>query len=319
MEKLYIDKHYLSPKLDSIEDRLKRFDILQSEANTVRENDKALIKSMFRNFYNRNLNVGIGFQRAYGSILSGDYFDLIKLPDGNYLFVFADISGHGLPAYTTLVRLRSAITMAVKEAEMVFRNSDVVNTTLLVRDICSKFTDIMDESNSDDFACVNFTFISNINDRFRLRFYNRSMLFPIIIRKNPGSAVEIISLNHGENGWVPRTGMILGSNIRRLTGEGYLDTPQCEYMLGECDSVLFFSDGITEAYNPDIEKDAHGTPAGEDFGERKLMGIIGENIALEPQEIINRVFDTVYEYIGHPGHQKDDMTAVLIDFPSSGE
>ena len=97
--------------------KLRQFALLDAEANTIRERDKFLIKGLFQNFYGKKLNVGIGFQRAYGAILSGDYFDLIKLPDGNYLFIFADMSGHGLPAYTNLVRLRSAITISISHRE----------------------------------------------------------------------------------------------------------------------------------------------------------------------------------------------------------
>src|SRR4030042_217177 len=104
-------------------DKRKQFEILDAEASSIRERDKVLVKSLFQNFYNKELNVGIGFQRAYGSILSGDYFDLIQLPDGKYLFIFADMSGHGLPAYTNLVRLRSAITISISEARRIYKQS----------------------------------------------------------------------------------------------------------------------------------------------------------------------------------------------------
>ncbi len=56
---------------DDEREKLRQFNILNAEANTIREKDKVLIKSLFRNFYSKKLNVGIGFQRAYGSILSG--------------------------------------------------------------------------------------------------------------------------------------------------------------------------------------------------------------------------------------------------------
>ena len=206
---------------NSDRDKLRQFEILAAEANTVREKDKVLVRGLFRNFYHKRLNVGIGFQRAYGAILSGDYFDLIKLPDGNYLFVFADISGHGLPAYTTLIRLRSAITMAIQESKRIFRKTDTIDTDFLVKDISSKFTDIMDESNSHDFACVNFTFIYNEHDKFHLKFYNRSMLFPIVVRKFNGKIVDIYNLNIEDKGWFPVKGHLLGSDVRKLITDSY--------------------------------------------------------------------------------------------------
>ena len=156
---MYIDDINIPGETDTVEDKLQRFDILKAEANTVRNKDKTILRSLFKNFYNKQLSIGIGFQRAYGSILSGDYFDLIKLPDDNYLFVFADISGHGLPAYTTLIRLRSAVTIAVKRIGRIYKRVGGIDSNFLVRDICTKFTDIMDESNTNDFASVNFTFI----------------------------------------------------------------------------------------------------------------------------------------------------------------
>jgi len=232
----------------SDEEMIARYRIISSEANTIRENDKILVKSLFSNFYGKLLDVGIGFQRAYGSILSGDYFDLIQLPDGNYLFIFADISGHGLPAYTTLVRLRSAIAISIKSIKQIYDQSGGIDTAFLVKNIATVFTDLMDEANSGDFACVIFTFISNDGDKFHLKFYNRSMLFPFIIRRYENSLVDIYNLNNADKGWVPRKGYLMGSDIRKLLEENYLDSPCCEFTIYEGDSILFYSDGIIEAH-----------------------------------------------------------------------
>jgi sigma-B regulation protein RsbU (phosphoserine phosphatase) len=292
---------------DLIREKLKQHEILSSEANTIREKDKILIKSLFQNFYSKNLNVGIGFQRAYGSILSGDYFDLIKLPDGNYLFVFADMSGHGVPAYTNLVRLRSAITISISESKKTYEQTRGLDTDILVREIYTKFTDIMDDANSHDFACVIFTFIYSYDDKFYLKFYNRSMLFPIVIRKFNSKVVEVYNLNRRDKGWFPVKGNLLSSDIRNLLEDKYLDTPSCEFMLYEGDSILYFSDGVVEAIN-------HEVPA-QEFGEDRLIQILVENQNLMPQLIVHELLNAVYNFIGNPEYQKDDMTVVLIDFP----
>ncbi|MBN2079619.1 MAG: SpoIIE family protein phosphatase [Spirochaetes bacterium] len=287
--------------------KLRQFDMLIAEANTIREKDKILVRGLLQSFYGKKLNVGIGFERAAGSILSGDYFDLIKLPDGNYLFVFADISGHGLPAYTTLVRFRSAITICTGEAKRIYEQAGTVNTDFLVRDISMKFTDIMEEANSQDFASVLFTFIYNERDKYHLRFYNRSMLFPVIIRKFEKRIVGVYDLNNHEKGWIPRKGYLLSGDVKSLTGENYLVTPPCEFTLYEGDSILYFSDGIVEACTRER--------SGEDFGIHRITGVLTENINLMPQIIVQELFASVYAYIGGPENQKDDMTAVLIDFP----
>jgi len=288
-------------------EKLRQFNILNAEANTIREKDKVLIKSLFRNFYNKKLNVGIGFQRAYGSILSGDYFDLIQLPDGNYLFIFADMSGHGLPAYTNLVRLRSAITMSIGDVKKIYEHSGAVDSDFLVKNITTKFTDIMEEANSQDFACVLFTFIHNDGDKFHLRFYNRSMLFPIIVRKFQKNIVGLYNLNYEENGWLPLKGNLLSSDVRMILEDRYLDCPSCGFTLYEGDSILYYSDGIVEACPKERQSD--------EFGEERIMEILRDNVNLMPQLVVHELFASVYQFMERPEQQKDDMTAVLIDFP----
>jgi Serine phosphatase RsbU, regulator of sigma subunit len=288
-------------------EKLKQFELLVSEANTIREKDKVLIKGLFQNYSDNNLNIGIGFQRAYGAILSGDYFDLIQLPDSNYLFIFADMSGHGLPAYTNLIRLRSAITISIGEARKIYAQSGAVDSEFLVKNITTKFTDIMGEANSSDFACVLFTFIYNDGDKFHLKFYNRSMLFPIIIRKHETQVVDVYNLNEEEKGWHPLKGNLLSSDVRLLMEDKYLETPACSFTLYEGDSILYFSDGIVEAYNREISS--------QEFGVERIIHILKDNLNLVPQLVVHELFESVYSYLGRPELQKDDMTAVLIDFP----
>ncbi len=291
-------------------EKLKRLDMLMAEANTIRKNDGAIIRNLFSDFFGTRPTIGVGFQRAYGAILAGDYFDMIKLPDASFLFIFADISGHGLPAYTTLIRLRSALTLSINDARRDFEQTGVIDQKLIVTDIATRFTDIMEAANSDDFACVNFTFIRNEDHRYRLSFFNHSMLFPIIIRKSANKLFDIYNLNREEKGWSPEKGNLLGRDLRILLEDDYLDVPLVEFYLHEGDSILYYSDGIIEACNgsPDIQK--------EDFGDARMEAILRENYNLHPQVIIDIIFESVYRFIGNPKKQKDDMTAVMIDFPS---
>lgn len=289
------------------EDALRQYAVLEAEAETVREVDKVLIRGLFGNFYGRRLNVGIGFQRAYGSILSGDYFELIKLPDGNYIFVFADISGHGLPAYTTLIRFRAAVALAVKESSRTFHGGTHDANSAIIHDIIVKFTDIMESSGSNDFASVIFTFIRNEGDRYHLRFFNRGMYFPIVLRKFKSELVNLYDLNESEKGWIPMKGGLLGYEFRRIIGDRYYNSPSCEFVLYEGDSIMFFSDGIVEAN--------HGVKSGCEFGLDRIKRILNDNVNLFPQAIINMLYEEAYEFMGEPQNQNDDMTAVLIDFP----
>jgi hypothetical protein len=292
---------------ENIDDILRQHAILEAEAEAVRENDRSIIRGLFGNFYDKQLGIGIGFQRAWGSILSGDYFELFKIPGDAYLFVFADISGHGLPAYTSLVRLRSAITLSNHEFHERVAAGAPVDTDFFIKDIALKFTAVMDAAGSHDFASVIFTVIKNEGDKYILKFYNRGMFFPMVVRKFVNHVENVYDLNVGEKGWFPVKGHLLSPDINRLNPEKYLQFPTCEFIVYEGDCVLFFSDGIIEATALAEEK--------KEYGIERLKSRLTGNLHLPPQAIVNTIFDDVYEYLGTPDRQLDDMTAVLIDFP----
>jgi len=92
-----------------------------------------------------------------------------------------------------------------------------------------------------------------------------------------------------------------------LMGGAYLITPACEFVLYEGDSIMYFSDGITEAHAED--------DLSKEFGESRVENVLRRSFDLAPQIVIQELFDTVYDYIGSAEQQKDDMTAVLIEFP----
>ncbi len=301
------DKAMNNQECSRMQEKLRRYDLLSQEASYVRDKDRFLIRDIFEKDLHMGMEVGIGFQRSYGSVLSGDYFSFFKLPDGNSMLIFSDISGHGLPAYTTLIRFRSAVILTLKEFERRYVDNPWISYSDIIRGIAEKFTDIMDFSGSNDFASVNFVFFREHDDHIRMEFYNRSMLFPIVFRRD-GTEVVVADLNsrNPELNWEVDKGYLLGSDIRSLIGdEEYFYTPGCTFDIREGDLILFYSDGLTEAFDSDTQK--------EQFGEKRLVESIIEMIGLPPQLIINNIYDRVYNFIGSHEDQKDDMTALLLD------
>jgi serine phosphatase RsbU (regulator of sigma subunit) len=47
--------------------------------------------------------------------IGGDYFDLLKQPDGSLVVIVADVSGHGLPAGLRMAMLKAALLMLVEQ------------------------------------------------------------------------------------------------------------------------------------------------------------------------------------------------------------
>ena len=76
---------------------------------------------------------------------------------------------------------------------------------------------------------------------------------------------------------------------------------QGELELGRGDGLLMFSDGISEALDPN----------GQEFGDERLQALWGSFGANRPAEVIDRVLGAVEEFRG-PAVQSDDMTLVVV-------
>ena len=69
------------------------------------------------------------------------------------------------------------------------------------------------------------------------------------------------------------------------------------------DTVVVYSDGVTEARNPD----------GEEFGEERLMCCIKANADLAPTDLLERLLDAVHQFSAGEA-QSDDLTLLALRF-----
>jgi len=73
--------------------------------------------------------------------------------------------------------------------------------------------------------------------------------------------------------------------------------------LGDGDTLILFSDGVTEACNI----------GGQEFGEHRLLSCLAEGGSELPSDTLNRILRSVKEFCqGTP--QTDDMTIVVSRF-----
>jgi phosphoserine phosphatase RsbU/P len=100
--------------------------------------------------------------------------------------------------------------------------------------------------------------------------------------------------------------------IRRLTTGGLIlgSFPQATYeeetiQLGDGDTLVIFSDGVTDAADPE----------GNDFGEARLLACIGEHRAVPPDVLLDRVLSAVRAYTAGAA-QTDDLTALVLRYAS---
>jgi serine phosphatase RsbU (regulator of sigma subunit) len=200
--------------------------------------------------------------------VGGDYYDFLELRPGRLGIVLADIAGKGVPGALLMANLqanlRSQYAMAVDDLPRLLTS---VNRLFF--------------QNTDN-ASYATMFFADYNDRTRLvRYSNCGHLPPLLVRA-------------------------AGTNVERLhatcTVLGMFEAWQSEItevMLAPGDTLVLYTDGITEAENS----------AGEEFGESRLIEMLRNFSRLPVEQLKDAVVKTVRQFSG--GEQGDDITLVV--------
>ena len=89
-------------------------------------------------------------------------------------------------------------------------------------------------------------------------------------------------------------------------------SPDAHYMRGFAtlrpgSAMVLYTDGITECHHP---------RTGEEFGLRRLEGLVRKHAARPAAEIVRLVFDAITRYAGNTT-KEDDQTLVIVRRPSA--
>jgi phosphoserine phosphatase RsbU/P len=145
--------------------------------------------------------------------VSGDYYDVLQLPDGRLIIAIADISGKGIPAAILMANLQALLRSL----------SSIGNSPA---DVCRRLNhhlnEVMDESRFATFFYAEWK-----PDERRLRYVNAGHNPPILFDSGPPQRLK--------EGGIP-LGIFPGSEFE--TGE---------VRLKPSDLLVLYSDGITEA------------------------------------------------------------------------
>ena len=204
--------------------------------------------------------------------VGGDYFDFLDLHDdtgeNSMGFVLADVSGKGIPAALLMANLQACFR--AQAAAGVHRPAE------LLQAVHKQF---YLSTGSDRFATL---FFGSYNDRTRrMRYANCGHCAPLLLR----ASGELIKLEP--------TAIMLGAFEEWNCGED-------EVGLDAGDTLLLYSDGVTEAVNS----------AGDYFREDRLIHALRNNSAASARDLVNRVVKTVSTFSG--ASHADDITVVAI-------
>lgn len=199
----------------------------------------------------------------------GDYYDFFPFPDGSWGILIADVSGHG-PAAATVMAMLRAILHCYAGAD--FSPSSVMRYT----------NDKLVASNLDgSFVTALFAVYDPASSVFA---WSRCGHMPPAL-KSPG-AEGVRELR--ETG-VPPLGIVHG-----------LEPDQESIVIQPGETIVLYTDGITEAFSP----------AGEMFGVRGLVGAL-ERCSGKPDCVVDSVHGALYQHTGIMDRD-DDQTLVAL-------
>ncbi|MFA5331898.1 MAG: SpoIIE family protein phosphatase [Methanoregula sp.] len=201
--------------------------------------------------------------------VGGDFYDFIPLSSGRWAFVIADVSGKGVSAALFMALSRTLIRAGLEGA----RNPGAALATanrLIARDAQScmfvtAFTAILDPG-TGTLSCINAG-------------HNPPLVFH--------SAT-------GKTGFLKEFGIPFGVMPEIDTQQEIVDLPPG-------DVIVMYTDGVTEAFNPQYEA----------FGEDRLNQVVGECNGLSAEKIRDRILAAVRAFTGS-APQSDDITLVVI-------
>jgi serine phosphatase RsbU (regulator of sigma subunit) len=247
---------------------------LDRELETAAEVQSALLP--------RTVKSGAHWDVAGDSIacraIGGDFFELLELPSGDLAIALGDAEGMGTPAALVAATLHGMFVAdartGVAPAEMLCRMSDQLaarypgGRELAIRGRGSRYA----------------TFVCGVlSPDGRFTYANAGHNPPVLF-----SGGEALRLTTG--------GPVLGAFAQAAY-------EQDELRLSKGDTVLMFSDGVTETVST----------SDEEFGEERLLACANQNLGCSPPEMLDRIFQAVREFVGSMV-QADDVTATITRY-----
>ena len=213
---------------------------------------------------------------VYGSMESarnvgGDFFDVITLSDGHLGLAIADVSDKGVPAALFMMSSRTLL----KGAAIGLPDPGDVLTTV---------NDLLVENN-ETAMFVTLVYAVFNPQTGRLTYANGGHNPPLVIHADGSSTL------------LPQTGGIMLGVM-----DGF-DFEQSAYTLERGETLVLYTDGVTEAMNE----------AEEEFGVERLVEVFESDPshASDPKAATEAIFDAVHKFAGD-APQSDDITCLTI-------
>jgi phosphoserine phosphatase RsbU/P len=240
---------------------------LEKELDVAREIQRKILPE--KNPSNEKINISSVFIPAFE--VGGDYYDFFEISEDKFGFVIADVSGKGISAAFVMAEIKGIFESLTKlmegPKEILVKANQILKNTL-------------DRKN---FVSAAYGLIDLENGTLQIA---RAGHCPIILLR--GDSVKNLR----------PSGLGLGLNF----GPHFENTlEEIKVDLKENDTIILYTDGITEAKNRELE----------DFGYENFENILLANINSDVDKIAEKVISEITTF-SQDNSQHDDITLVVL-------
>jgi sigma-B regulation protein RsbU (phosphoserine phosphatase) len=218
-------------------------------------------------------------------MVSGDYYDFVRLGDSNLALAIGDVAGKGISAALLMAAIQSIMRTQLTAGVSLHAvaasggGNGKADTAFSAAELVSQLNkQVYANTSAEKYATF---FFGLYDDDSRLLTYtNAGHLPPIVMRGGQAERMEV-------------TGTVVGAFPFAVYQEQTVE-------LRQGDLLVAFTDGIVEPENE----------YGEAYGEDRLIDLLARYGQRESKEIIARVMETVEQWTG-TAELFDDMTIVV--------
>jgi serine phosphatase RsbU (regulator of sigma subunit) len=252
----------VTPFLEEIEQQARERERVEQDLRVARRIQQASLPKEVPEVQGWQINPHYQPAREVG----GDFYDFLELEDGRLGMVVGDATGHGVPAAlvmsTTCGMLRAVALSVDSPGEVLARVNEALSARIPPSMFVTCFYAILEPKSG------------------RLLYANAGHDLPYLRR-----------------GWGAEELRARGMPLGLMPGMSYEEK---EVMLGAGEAVLFYSDGLVEAHDPE----------GGMFGFPRLRALIAEHA--EEGALVDFLMEKLHSFTGEGWEQEDDITLVTL-------
>ncbi len=244
---------------------------IQAELNVAKHIQASMLPGVFPPFpEKRELDIYATMDPA--KFVGGDFYDFYLTDDNHLMITIADVSGKGVPAALFMMTSQTVL----RNFAMMMRNPDNLS------EVMSRTNDQLCRNNEEEMFVTVFLGMLDLKTGV-FTYVNGGHNPPLIGRRNEGKReFEYLSLNKS---------CVLGMMEKRSFS-------QLELTLAPGDMLFFYTDGVTEAMNPEAEL----------YSEERLKARLDSiEAGCSAEQVLNLVREDLSAYAGD-AEQSDDIT-----------